>query len=151
MPINIDPAIIESLVQRETQADQMRKRFAPEAAAPAPYSTLNPELSAILGSVADGASTYNFMKRGSGREDNAMLGGAGGPAATGMAAAAPGLIAAIAGRLLKNKLPGELIDSILGNLGASQMGLAGNNMNLTTKSSQARYDDMVSDAMHRKP
>jgi len=90
-------------------------------------TTMNPSLAAILGSLADGASTYNFLKSGSGVENNAMFAGSGGPAKTAMTAAGTGLMAPLLGKLLKNKLPSGLIDAIVGNMGAQSMGAAGAN------------------------
>jgi hypothetical protein len=121
MPVTINPQILDDLVKRQIEAEQMQKRFAPDAAdAPAPEGSLNPSLLTALGAAADGISTYRFLKKGTGTEDNALFNGAvsNNPAMTGAIAAGTGLIGPLLAKVLKNKLPESVIDAVIANLGA---------------------------------
>ncbi len=136
MPLDIDPALIEQLVQRQA----MVERFAPQPAlASLPPGELPPSLMAALGAVADGASTYQFLKQGTGTEDNAMFSGANNkPAMTALTVAGTGLAVPLAGRLLRNTLPKSLIDAIVANIGGRSIAAAGSNLDGLRESSLAQ-------------
>lgn len=129
MPINIDDELINELVKRQVAEQQTRKRVdtQPEDT-PHQQTTLSPTAASIIGALADGASTYSFLKRGTGVEDNAMFGGLKGkPLATALSAAGTGLAAPLLGKLLKGKLPKGVIDALVANMGARTLATAGAN------------------------
>lgn len=128
MPLEIKDELINELVKREA----MKERFAPKQPEPriVPEGSVNPTLLAILGAIGDGATTYRFLKNGTAAEDNAMLQGMG-PVGTGLAGAGSGIGTALAGRLLKGKLPQSLIDAIVSNMGAHQTVMTGTASNGT--------------------
>ena len=130
MPITIDPALVDHLVKRQVAAEQMQERFAPDAVESAPQGELSPSLLAALGAAADGASTYRFLKKGTGREDNAMFSSAlhEKPALTGLIAAGTGLAGPLLGKALKGKLPKGIIEAIVANLAARTTAAAGMNI-----------------------
>lgn len=68
-----NPDLVKELVLREDETNRRQQAMEPEpkpvAKSPAP---LDPKLALLLGSVADSASTYNFLKNG-GREANPAL------------------------------------------------------------------------------
>ena len=153
MPINIDQELINELVKRQMA----------EAEEPAPLdldlpqqsrqsASISPTMAAVLGAVADGSTTYRFLKRGTAAEDNAMWGRLNNsPAKTGLAAVGTGIGAAMLGKLLRNRLPKGVIDSVVANLGANQAGLAGFNVMPRRNTSQDAYNKAITRAIRRGP
>lgn len=128
MPIHIDPQHIEQLVKRQAEAEEMQKRFASPSTPAASQTELDPSLMAVLGAAADGLSTYQFLKRGTAQEDNAMFGGLENkPGLTAMSVTGTGLAAPLLGKLMKKKLPQGLIDAIVANIGGRSLAAAGAN------------------------
>lgn len=89
---------------------------------------LSPRMAAWLGGLADAASTYHFLRQGTGTEGNALMRGVQSPnkalvGALGGFAATQGLLAAL--RHIKR----PVADAVEANLGALQLGYAANNMN----------------------
>jgi hypothetical protein len=113
--------IRDAVIQRALE--QMRQPYA-ETQQAQPRE-LNPTLLAMLGSVADGASTYRTMKRGN-REDNAALQGMS-PTGTALSAMGSGLLGAGVSHLIGQKWP-KVGRALAGNLGAHQIGIAANNL-----------------------
>jgi hypothetical protein len=124
--LELDGPLAKEVMKRVINEPPKRKMDLGSTTSPS-QTTLNPTVAAILGAVADGASTYNMLKRGSMVEDNAMFSGIGSPAATGLAAAGTGLAVPLLARLLKGKLPKGIIDPIVANMGARTLGVAGSN------------------------
>lgn len=124
MPLNVDPELLNELVKRQVMEQQMDERFAPrEASSPVLPTTMSPSTLSVLGGIADGATTYQFLKNGTSSESNAMLNGLS-PAQTGLAVAGMGAGSALLSKVLKKKLPSSVIDAILANLGARQTVMA---------------------------
>jgi hypothetical protein len=87
-----------------------------------------PELAAMLGNVADAASTYSFLKAGTSTEGNAMYKGMGDkPLATSMSVLGSGLASQAVRAILRHAGQKKLADTLAGVQGGQQMGLAGNN------------------------
>lgn len=125
MPLEIKDELLAELLKRQMDEQDMQERFAPRQAEPPVRPTdMDPKMLALLGGIADGATTYKFMRQGDGTEENALLSGRG-PVTTGVGAAlAGGVGATLLARALKNKVPQGVIDAILANLGATQTTLA---------------------------
>lgn len=136
MPLNIDDDLIQELVKRQVEEQQMQERFAPRADAPSPeQTTMSPDKALLLGGMADAASTYSFLKRGTGREDNAVLNNLlGGQAQQALPTAAAAFGTTMGALLLKKliaKASPKVADTLAGGLGGYQLTLAGGNINAT--------------------
>lgn len=127
MPIHIDPQLIDSLVKRQIEHDTAQRTMTP--APSQPPGDLSPKLLALLGAAADGASTYSFMRDGSGNEDNALYRPLGkSPLATGLAVAGTGIAStALIHKILGKRFP-VIAGALIANQGANQIGLAGRNL-----------------------
>ena len=131
---------IEALA-RELLSRQMEVREAPDQTPMwaldrilIPATPIGTEKAAMIGGLADAASTYSFLKRGTGVEENAMFGGAqNSPAKTalGVAGSAVGMMAARA--LLRRTGFKRLADMLAGTQGAHQIGLAAQNAHYDSK------------------
>lgn len=149
MPIQINQHLIDDLVKRQMAQEQY--------AAPQPdvaqtsHSELSPSLLAILGGAADGISTFDFLRKGTGVEDNAMYRPLkGNPIATGLAVAGTGaLTAAVLKKVLGKKFP-KITDALLANQGADRIALAARNFSPEghTSSSES-YNNSITQAIRR--
>jgi hypothetical protein len=127
---------IEAFAQ-ELMVRELRRR--PGLFAPAPkfdlrlprgveVKPLHPEALAVVGGLADAASTYSFLKRGTGVETNAMYLGLNNSPAKTAAGVAGGTAAMMAARALLRKLGmSRVADLIAGAQGSHQIGLAAQN------------------------
>jgi hypothetical protein len=117
---------------------------------------INPELGAVVGGLADAASTFSFLKRGTGKEGNAMWNGAkNSPGKTAAGVAASSLAAAGLRHLLRKKGHGKLADLIAGIMGGQQVGLAAQNAHHDSRggfnsSSQRDVDTKVNAAITQR-
>jgi hypothetical protein len=139
-------------VERDTQAREWQLPPAWRADTPAPDGggAISPELLHTLGGLADAASTYYFLKRGTGREANPMLNMTSNhPEATALGALAGLGITKGAAHLLR-KLSPRLADAAAANLGAEQLALAVSNFTGPhPKGSFGNYGDtMIRAAQH---
>lgn len=92
MSLNIDQELINELIKRQIAQEQFTAPPKGESATRQNRSELDPSLMTLLGSLADGASTYTFMRQGR-DEDNALyhkMGVTHSPIATGAMVAATG-------------------------------------------------------------
>lgn len=127
--LNLNGPLTQELISRYTKGSPLTSEPAPEPLATP--STISPKNALILGGLADAASTYGFLKNGSGVEDNAMVGFAkNSPIGTGLAAAGGTLGALLIHKLLSKKMP-KLADTLAGGLGGYQTTLAGWNTDST--------------------
>ena len=125
MPL-FDQAAIQEMAQRQLRNEQPAM-YAPAPERVQPSTTINGKslspLEAVLaGSAIDSASTYKFLKGGTGSEGNAMWQGMS-PLATG---AAVGLAGPALHYALK-KISPRLANMVGSQLGARQMALGGEN------------------------
>lgn len=131
-------ALAEELLKRELEknADFGREKlFSLGMDASQGMIPLTPDQALLLGSLADAATTYTFLKRGKGTESNALIGFTKNhPEAT--AAASLGGTAASMGvkKLLERAGHKKLADMIGGGLGGYQFGVAMNNLDATSRS-----------------
>lgn len=150
-------ALAEELLARQLQ-DNPRQFDAPQPmdlgleVGPSP-TTLGPEKAALIGGLADAASTYTFLKRGSAREANAMWKGLDNhPAATALGVAGGALGFQALRALMRRMGMNGVADTLAGNQGGYQMGLAANNLQMTSRkrgSSDARTATMLHDGISR--
>jgi uncharacterized membrane protein YebE (DUF533 family) len=134
MPLDLSDAVVQRAVAQVAPVVPV----AP-ARTPAARREPNPSLLALLGSLADGASTAYLLKRGGG-EDNAMLRGLQGkPGLTGLAVAGGGLAQAAVTHLIGKKFP-KLGRAAMANQGATQIGLAAENFSRPTGRSESSID-----------
>lgn len=152
MPIQINQQLIDDLVQRQIRQNEQKQQ---EAQQPAEGHDIDPSLLAVLGGVADGASTYNFLRQGSGVEGNKMYGSLNGsPLKTGLSVAATGLAGVGIAKLLAKKFP-KIANAMLANQAATQIGYAGKNISPDmlnghrTSSSTESYNNSVTQAIRR--
>jgi hypothetical protein len=144
MPLNLSQELINPLIQRELAKEQMQERFAPRAedSAPPPVKPLSPGLVSALGAGVDAASTYRFMKNGTGREDNAMF-SHGSPAATAALGAATGPL----GYLLLKRINPKLADMWGSQVGGHQLGIGA--LNLSESNPQPGPDKFIMNSDER--
>jgi hypothetical protein len=111
---------------------------------------ISPDLLATIGGAADAASTYAFLKRGTGTEGNAMLKGTNNhPEATALAALG-GLAATKALTKLIKRVSPRAADALAANLGNLQLGYAVGNLSLENEGASSRYQrTMQADAVER--
>lgn len=135
--------LFDELIQRALTEHPELSQPAPKLELNLPQSAshgeLSPALMMALGSVADGASTYNFMRHGIG-EDNAAFQGLGGkPIPTSLAVAGSGLAGMAASKLLGRKLP-SLARVLMANQAAQSIGVAGQNFTQPTDRKDSSFD-----------
>lgn len=144
MPLNLDGPLTQELLIRQAQEPTV---------SPEQQNDLSPTLLALLGAAADGASTYGFLKSGTGKEGNRALSGMS-PLGAGIGAASSGLAGVGLAKLLGKKFP-KLADALIANQGARQIGLAAENISspgVTYKdSSDGLYNKKVGSAMTHDP
>jgi hypothetical protein len=123
MSVDLSEAVLQRALSKVTPSQKQER--------PAPQSReINPTLLAILGALADGASTATLLKKGH-REDNPLYAPLRGkPAATGAAVAGTGLAAVGLGKLIGKKFPGAA-KALTANYAAQSIGLAGKNFEQT--------------------
>lgn len=144
--LHIDNALIDELVKRQIEDEQQAQLFAPRPQSPPQRpSEMSPETLALLGGLADAASTYTFLKQGAGTESNAMYRPLKNkPLATGLAVAGTALGAKGLRHLFRKKAPG-LVNALAANQGAMQLGLGAANIDDVRASS----DDQWMEALKR--
>jgi hypothetical protein len=131
---------IEALA-RELLSRQMQVREAPDLTpiwaldrALIPAAPIGTEKAAMIGGLADAASTYSFLKRGTGQEENAMFGGAKNSPLKTALGVATGAAAGMGARALLRKMGFKrLADMLAGTQGAHQIGLAAQNAHYDSK------------------
>jgi hypothetical protein len=132
--------LAEELLQRELAAHP--ERFAPEPRrSPDGPSRpmLSPEQLALVGGVADAASTYYFLKRGMGAEGNRLLGATNSqPVQTAMGALLGMAGTKVARDLIRKKFP-AVADALAANQGAQQLALAVTNIDPSKPASMREY------------
>lgn len=140
---DMNPELMDQLIQRELKQSKAIEEFMPKPPAPSPPTKpLNPKVAMLLGGAADAASTYKFLKDGSGRESNPMFSYFNGrPWAVIPTAAAAGLGYNTLHSLIKKKSP-KVADTIAGLLGGHQMALAGHNVALRGNSALMAQEDL---------
>ena len=144
MPID-DTARV--LLEQEMTRDpeQFRRRSSVDLGLPEGFemTPLSPGLTGLAGGLADAASTYYFLKKGTGREDNALLGKTGNHPATTAAAALGGYgLSKLFVKVLKKFSPAAA-DAVESNLGAMQLGYAAGNVDDDVQSSSKQYQQML--------
>src|ERR1035437_8069641 len=126
-PLQTGHALDALLLEQERQ-----KRWGPSvttAPTPAP-SSMPPELLALLGGGLDAASTYKFLKDGSGSEDNPMNHWAGkAPAGTAVGVASTAMGQALLRAALRKKWP-KVADAMAANQGAESLALGATNLDI---------------------
>lgn len=141
--------LAHELMQREIQRNPAQFER-PVSGSPAPKTPLNPETLALIGGLSDAASTYAFLKRGSGHEQNAMWKGMG-PATTAASVAGAALGAKAIRALLRKAGKGKLADALASVQGANQIGLAAlNTRPVMNPSSDSAYTSKVHGAFTRR-
>lgn len=131
MPGSIS-ALAQEMLARELRDRPAQFREAPKFDLGLPEGVdvqpLNPEVAAGIGGAADALSTYSFLKRGTGVEENAAWAGAKnspGKTAASVAGSAAAMMAARA--MLRRFGMGRIADMMAGVQGSHQMGLAAQN------------------------
>jgi hypothetical protein len=138
-------ALAEELLRRELATN-------PEQFKPKPFNLglpdnidiemkpISPGTLALIGGLADAATTYNFLKRRTGTESNAILGFTNNhPEATGAMALAGFLAARLANKGIR-KLNPKVADAITANLGALQTAYAVGNIGTTRGGQGSSYE-----------
>ena len=131
---------IEALA-RELLSRQMEVREAPDQRPMwaldrtlIPATTIGTEKAAMIGGLADAASTYSFLKRRTAQEENAMFAGAKNSPLKTALAVATGAAAGMGARALLRQMGFKrLADMLAGTQGAHQMGLAAQNAHYDSK------------------
>jgi hypothetical protein len=106
-------------------------------------SPIDPHRLATIGGLADAASTYYFLKRGTGREGNAMMGFANNNPEMTALGALGGLAASKGVTSLIKRFSPRAADAIAANLGALQSAYAVSNLDPSRRSSQAYQNAMT--------
>lgn len=145
--------MIQTLAQQE-MARQMKvnpDQFKTPTTHPLPVEKpwLTPDRLATIGGVADAASTYAFLKQGSGAEGNAMLGFAhNSPTKTALGALA-GLGLSKAATALLRRISPSAANAVAANLGAMQLMYGVGNVMDTTQPSSRMYQSAMQRAVTR--
>lgn len=130
MPDQPIGALGEELLRREMERDpeQFKQPIQPT---PRKEGGLSPGMLHTIGGLADAATTYAFLKRGSGRESNQLVGFTNQhPEATALAALG-GLAATKGLTHLIGKFSPRAADAVSANLGALQSAYSVGNLGLT--------------------
>jgi hypothetical protein len=125
-------ALAHELLARELRGRPAQFRPAPKFHGELPTGVevraLNPEVAAVAGGLADAASTYSFLTRRTGVEENAMFGSAkNGPSKTALAVVASALGMRAMRAMLRKAGFGRFADLLAGAQGAHQIALAAQN------------------------
>lgn len=145
MPLEIKQELIDELIKRE----MMKERFAPRQEDSAPdYKTLSPVQALLAGGLGDAASTYTFLKRGTGVEGNALISGMD-PLPTAIGAGTGTVGALFLREILKMKYP-KLADALAGGLGGYQMTLAAGNFNDRVPNSANNANQILSKVIQKR-
>lgn len=108
---------------------------------------LHPALASLIGGLADTASTYTFLKRGTAREDNKLVAGLSKHPA-GMALAGIGATLALQpARKLIGKASPQLANALAANQGALQLGYSAGNLDDEPGKSSDTYRFALKSAM----
>ena len=144
---DMNPALVQQLIDRELQKERMTAQVMPkQEQAPSSPKPLSPKMAMMLGGAADAASTYTFLKNGSGTEANPMFQYFNkNPWTVLPTSAATGLGYHYLHKLLKSKSP-KIAATTAGLLGGYQMALGGNNMERHNSNS---YQGAVNDLQLR--
>lgn len=143
----------QDLMAHEVARDPNQFR-APVVSVPSGRSSLDPELVALLGGIADAGSTYSFLKRGTGSEGNPIYKGLGNnPLAT--ASSVFGSSLALKGLRSLMRRGGSKWDAVADILAATEgnarLGVAANNLRLVPRSNDAEqaYQDQINSGISR--
>lgn len=124
MPITLDQNLINHLVDRQVRQEQMVKGFDKSNRGPVvdmSEPVISPEKLLKIGGLIDAISTYTFLKKGSGTEENPLLAPMrGNPLATGAAVGGVSLAVQEVSKLLGKKWP-KLNDAFRANQGGLQL------------------------------
>lgn len=143
MPLHIDQRFIDSVVQQQIAAEEAQKAFAPQRASADTPRSLSPNTTSLLGSIADAASTYNFLSKGEGSEGNVLLGGLGAkPATAALGAGGMGVGMMALASLVRKKYP-KLADTLQGSLASRQLAIGLENTMPNNKSSDQSVTEKV--------
>jgi len=137
MPLNLNDAMLNELVQREIAKEDRAARFAPrpEPNGSIPVTPLNPALASVGGAALDAISTYRFLKNGTGTEGNALY-AHGSPLSTAAIGAATGPLVYL---LLKQTAP-ALAKLWGAQVGAHQLGLGA--LNFDASNDRSSFDKL---------
>ena len=156
MPQSIG-ALGEVLMQREMTRDPEQFNTARPKfdlglqSGPDMGNPMSPESAATIGSLADAASTYSFLKRGTGTEGNAVMQHLGQhPEGTALGLIGTGLAMKAGRHLLRKGGMPRLADILAGVQGGNQIGIAAQNMRLGSGEGNServtgnRFNSMIS-------
>lgn len=149
MPIDFSnvPAYVQQLRQDEERRLPVH-RYAPEQ--PLQVRALDPRMAGIVGSLADVASTYAFLKRGTGIEANPLAGPLNNhPEGVTLASLVGAFLTSKGIGWLKKSHP-QLAEVLAANQGALQMQLAHENLNLKDGDSFSEVRDNVFRFLNRE-
>lgn len=123
-----DPLFAElmkrAVAEHAQLVDPPARQSSPQTSASQP---MRPESMALVGGLADAASTYAMLQSGTGREGNPLYAGLhDNPIATGAGVVGSVLVNKLIRALVRKKFPG-LADAMAANQGREQLGLAAAN------------------------
>lgn len=125
MPLDIKQELIDEIVKRKILEEEYKGKTERSPVTP---TSLNPTIASLLGTGSDAATTYKFLKDGSGTEDTKMYSGLNNdPLKTSLAVAGSGLGGLLLSKLIGKKFP-KLGESLLGGMAGYQMSVAGHNI-----------------------
>lgn len=133
--LQLDGPLTQEMMKRISQEPE-QKEFDLGLKPTVRPDTLSPDLAMILGSLADGATTYNFLNKGRASESNSMYAGLNNdPIKTGLAVVGTGLAQTLLMKLLKNKFPklAPLADAKTANSAANRINAAVEGIQLNSK------------------
>jgi hypothetical protein len=145
-------ALAKELMAREVneRPAQFDKRPALDLGLPprSDVTPINPEAAALMGGLADAASTFSFLKRGTGVESNAMH-QQGDPLKTAASVAIAALLGSGGRHILRKMGHPKIADLIAGAMGGQQMGLAAQNLQSDLRGGFTQAsDDAVTSKVH---
>lgn len=132
---------IHKAIERELEVNPQEPQLELNLPQGMKHSNVNPTVAALLGAAGDAASTYHFMKKGGGAEDNALFGGLKGPGQTALGVAGSSVGSILLAKLLGKKIP-ALRDAYIANQGATSIGLAGENFSYPKRRKVSGFDSV---------
>ena len=151
-PVELALATVLGQMPEEARREAQREAFLRPRAAERrlQIEPLPPGVVSLAGGLLDAASTYTFLKRGTAREDNALIQAlARSPEATGLAGVGLALALQPARRLLARKWP-RVADILSANQGALQLGYGAGNLDDEPGKSSDSYRSAVHQLQKRR-
>lgn len=125
MPLDFEGPLAQEMLKRVTSKPLTNTPVEEQTNS---IPTFSPTAVSILGPLVDAASTYNFMKRGTGHEENPMFAKLQDrPSLASLSIAGSGLAVPLLKRFLHGKVSESILNTITSNIGANSLAVGAAN------------------------